>query len=155
MKKIPSLHDHISELVDRFGTVAVESELRKFNDNELENRVCTILVNQGLHSFPEHLYRGDLFVVYEGSVDFSSTEALNEFVSQRLLSLKDFLVKKKWKQINIIISGHAAVCMQVKLAVYRITHVETTDWVFDGNGNYTPLQISMRKLLSSKPSADV
>jgi hypothetical protein len=32
--------------------------------------------------------------------------------------------------------------------------VETTDWVFDGAGNYIPLQIPMRKLLASGGAAE-
>lgn len=143
------LQDQLAELINQFGGVAVETELKKLNGRSQNAEECTILINKGLHIFPNDLYRGDVFVIYEGSVDLSSSDTLQAFVRQRLLALKEFLSSKKWGHINIIISGHAAICMQVKLAVYRITHIETTDWVFDGAGNYIPLQIPMRKLLTS------
>lgn len=149
MKTTKPLQEHLIELIDQFGGIAIETELKKIRGKRRITNECTILVNKGLHSFPEYLFRGDVYVVYEGSIDFSSEDTLQVFVRQRLLGLKDFLASKKWSDINIVISGHAAICMQVKLAVYRITHVETTDWVFDGVGNYIPLQIPMRKLLAS------
>ncbi len=149
MKTTKSLQDQLSELIDQFGNTAVEAELKKIRGNNWTTNECTILINKGLHTFPDHLFRGEVYVVYEGSVDLSSADTLQEFVRQRLLGLRDFLTSKKWRDINLVISGHAAICMQVKLAVYRVTHIETTDWVFDGAGNYIPLQIPMRKLLAS------
>jgi hypothetical protein len=154
MKATNPLHDQLSELIDQFGNTAVETELKRLRGKNQSSEECTILINRGLHTFPDHLFRGDVYVVYEGSIDLSSSDTLQTFVRQRLLGLRDFLVSKKWRDINLIISGHAAICMQVKLAVYRITHVETTDWVFDGAGNYIPLQIPMRKLLASGGAAE-
>lgn len=152
MKTVSPLHEQLVELVNQFGAQAVDSELKRLS-GEITGE-CTILVNKGLHTFPEHLFRGDVFVVYEGSIDLSSSSSIYEFVSGRLIALKKFLDSKKWRQINIIISGHAAICMQVKLAVYRITHIESTDWVFDGAGNYLPLHIPLRQVLSSNAAAE-
>ncbi len=149
MRAADALREQLGQLVDQFGDAAIEAELKKLRGKNRSAEECTILINRGLHKFPDHLLRGDVHVVYEGSIDLSSSDTLQAFVRLKLLALRDFLLSKKWRDINIVISGHAAVCMQVKLAVYRITHVETTDWVFDGAGNYIPLQIPMRKLLAS------
>jgi hypothetical protein len=148
-----TLNKELLGLVERFGQLAVEAELNRLSGKRKRADECTILVNRGLHSFPDHIYRGEVFVVYEGSLDLSSASALHTFVADRLAALRLFLLSKKWRQINVIISGHAAVCMQVKLAVYRVTHIETTDWVFDGEGDYIPLRIPLRKVLTGEYGA--
>ena len=145
-----NLKSQLESLIDNFGQLAVESELDRLKGVNKPNNVCTILINRGLHSFPEHLFHGDVFVFYEGSLDLSSPSVLHAFVADRLIALREFLQSKKWQDVHIVISGHAAVCMQVKLAVYRITHIETTDWVFDGAGEYIPLLVPLRKLLGGE-----
>ncbi len=148
-----TLKTELLDLVENYGQLAVEAEVNRLSGIKKIADECTILINEGLHSFPNHLYRGEVFVVYEGSLDLSSASALHTFVAERLTALRLFLLSKKWRQVNIIISGHAAVCMQVKLAVYRVTHIETTDWVFDGEGDYIPLRIPLRKVLTGEYSA--
>lgn len=145
-----SLRTELVSLISRYGQLSVESEVARLSTKSKVVNECTILVNKGLHSFPTHLFRGEQFVFYEGSLDLSSSWALHALIVERLGALRMFLLTKKWQQVNIIISGHAAVCMQVKMAVYRITHIETTDWVFDGAGEYIPLRIPIRKVLSGE-----
>ena len=66
-----------------------------------------------------------------------------------MIEFAKFLRSKKWQQINVVISGHPAVCMQVKLAIFRVTHIESVDWVYDGAGGYIPLNIPLRAVLSA------
>lgn len=151
MSKPESLKGGLERMIAEYGELAVEAELKLLKSSGAHNvSECTILVNRGLHSFPEEILRGDVFVVYEGSLDLSSASVLTAFAGERLVALRNFLLSKKWQRASIVISGHAALCMQVKLAVYRITHIETVDWVFDGRGNYIPLQIPLRNILSSE-----
>lgn len=145
-----SLDEELDALVRLHGANAVLSAARRVEQLDDALNVCTILVNVGVHSMPEYLLNGEVYVFYEGSVDLSSEKNLKEFTDQKILSLREFLRTKKWNQIYIVISGHAAMCMQVKLAVYRITHIETVDWVFDGAGRYLKLEVPMRKLLSQR-----
>lgn len=149
----PSLRAQLDSLVAQFGQLPVEAELARIAKKAVPVNECTILVNKGLHLFPEHLFRGERFVFYEGSLDLSSSSTLNRLVMDRLVALREFLLSKKWRHVNVVISGHAVMCMQVKLAVYRITHVETTDWVFDGAGDYLPLKIPLRRVLSGEQTS--
>lgn len=152
MKTSPSLTDELQLLLERYGRTEIEERLRTIAVDVENPAACTILINKGLHAFPEHLFRGETFVFYEGSADLSSAEAFQAFTVERLKRLAQFLGQKKWASIDIVISGQAALCMQVKLAVYRVTHIETTDWVFDGEGRYLPLKISLRSILASSKS---
>lgn len=144
-----NLQAEVARLLERYSKPEIEQTLRQIEGNSDSPKSCTILINKGLHSFPDYLFRGETFVFYEGSADLSSADALEQFVVERLKALANFLKKEKWSEIGIVISGNAALCMQVKLAVFRITHIETTDWVFDGAGHYLPLRISLRSVLAS------
>ena len=144
-----SIHDDISRLIEKYGRHAALNAMQNAAKSLTPGAVCTIIVNAGLHRFPPEILSGEIYTFYEGSLDLSSEELLRSFVEDRLLNLSIFLKSRKWRQIFIVISGHAAICMQVKLAVYRITHIETVDWVFDGAGNYVRLAIPMRRILTA------
>ena len=137
----------IGSLLETYGADVVRHELERLTENVNAEQICTILINEGLHHFPDHLFVGKRFVFYKGGLDFSSEQALEADIVNRLIQLKIFLGTQKWKRIYTIISGHAAVCMQVKLAVYRITHLETIDWAFDGAGNYRKIELPLRQIL--------
>ncbi|CAM4045890.1 hypothetical protein [Bordetella muralis] len=139
----------LTNLLQRYSRIEVEQTLRGLSTMDRNSDVCTILVNQGLHSFPDYVFRGEKYVFYEGSADLSSSEALADFAKERLEGLAKFLKQRKWSEVYIVISGQAALCMLIKLAVYRITHIETTDWVFDGRGNYISLKLPLRSILTS------
>ena len=144
------LENDLNVLVKRYGKERVLRELERSLWNMSKPDTCTILINEGLHNFPNHLFVGEKYVFYRGSIDLSSEKNLESMLRERIDELKSFLRKRKWKQIFIVVSGHAAVCMQVKLAVYRVTHIETVDWVFDGAGNYLRLELPLRELLSDR-----
>ena len=144
-----TLTSELTDLLQRYSRIEVEKTLRGLSIPDGNGTICTILVNQGLHAFPDYVFRGEKYVFYEGSADLSSSEALAAFAKERLENLAKFLKRKKWSEIYIIISGQAALCMLIKLAVYRITHIETIDWVFDGQGNYISLKVPVRSILTS------
>ena len=141
------LRTELERLVKKYGSEQLLHEFRAITLTDNDN-ICTILINGGLHSFPDELFLGERYTFYEGNLDLSSERNLQYFMIQRLYNLSKFLKSRKWRRIYLIISGHAAVCMQVKLAIYRITHIETVDWVFDGSGNYLQLELPLRGILS-------
>lgn len=142
------LESELKALLDRYGARPLRDKLDEIAAESSEPATATILVNEGVHFFPEMLFRGERFIVYSGSLNLSSEEGLRIEVTQVLSRLATFLLSKKWRRIYLIISGHAAICMQVKLLVYRVTHLETVDIVFDGGGNYLRLSLNMRHLLA-------
>lgn len=111
-------------------------------------KVCTIVVNKGLHHFPEDILHGRVFYFSDSSLPMETRDVAEKWMSERLIKLKEFLHSQKWSEIYLLISGHAAACVQVKLAIYRITHIESIDIAFDGKGNYINIEIPMRRLLT-------
>ena len=142
------LHQALKKLQHRYGADLLKLEFDRLTQDTASTSVCTILINDGLHYFPKTLFVGECFVFYSGGLDLSSEQALEKEMAVSLVKLQNFLRKRKWERIYTIISGHAAACMQVKLAVYRITHIETIDWVFDGAGNYLKLELPLRQILT-------
>ncbi|WP_196803465.1 hypothetical protein [Thiomonas sp. FB-6] len=149
MKITNDLTRELAHLLEQHSRAEIDRALNELVAPEDRPESCTILVNKGLHFFPAHLFVGETFIFSEGSLDLSSAESLESLLISRLKALASFLKSKKWSSVNIIISGHASLCMQVKLAVYRITRIESTDWVFDGAGHYIPLKFSLRSVISS------
>jgi hypothetical protein len=141
------LETELKRLLRRYGARPLHDKLDELAAEGSKPGTATILVNEGIHYFPETLFQGDRFVVYKGSLDLSNEGSLRAEVTHALSPLATFLMSKKWRKIYLVISGHAVVCMQVKLLVYRITHLETVDLVFDGAGNYLQLALSMRELI--------
>lgn len=109
--------------------------------------VCTVIVNEGMHHIPSRVLRGDVYVYSRGPLDFSSEHNLNEQLSNYAKGLIEFLRSKKWSRVFVVISGHAVACMSVKLIVFRVTHMESEDWVFDGEGNYLLSDVIVRSQL--------
>ena len=144
------LEKDIKVLIEKYGSDRVREEFERSLWTGDEPDICTILINEGLHNFPSNIFVGEVYTFYRGSIDLSSEVNLESVMREKLKELKEYLTKRKWRKIYIVVSGHAAVCMQVKLAVYRITHIETVDWVFDGAGHYLKLELPLRKLLADQ-----
>lgn len=144
-----TIQKDIDDIIAKYGPHAALSAMQSATRSITHGNACTIIVNGGLHRFPPEILVGEVYTFYEGSLDLSDESILQSFLESRLLDLATFLRSRKWKNISVVISGHAAVCMQVKLAIYRITHIESIDWVFDGAGNYLRLAIPMRRVLTA------
>ena len=136
----------ISQLALEFGAEEVLEAARK-SARTSQGSSCTILVNEGIHTFPEYLFRGETYIFSRGNMNMNDADLFESELSLLLRLLASFLKTKKWNDIRVIISGHAVLNMYVKLLVYRMTRAETTDWVFDGRGNYFPIQIPLRDLI--------
>lgn len=150
------LRTDIEKLVELYGEEKVSNALRLASEADVSQRGCTILVNRGVHHFPDYIFRfPDVFVVYDGSGNLEDEREFSEFVENKLSELAFFLKEKKWSKIDIVISGHSSICMQVKMLVYRVTHIDSTDWVYNGKGQYFPLRIPFRALVTSAKSIAV
>lgn len=143
-----ALKSTLERLVESYGAERVFDTTRDVVQRKLVGNICTIVINEGIHVFPDYIIQGDKYVLYRGSLDFGDSEALRAEATQHLRELSIYLGRKKWSKIYTVISGHAAICMQVKLLVYRMTHLETVDWAFDGKGNYLRLHIPIREIIS-------
>lgn len=142
-----NLTEELRLLADLFGADSVVDAAKKLSADLEQEAVCTIIVNEGMHHIPSRIIRGEKYVYSHGPLDFSSEEALNRQLSNYAIGLIDFLKSRKWARIFVVISGHAVACMSVKLIVFRVTHMESEDWVFDGDGNYLLSDLNIRSRL--------
>jgi hypothetical protein len=147
MSNADRLQIELNNLLKEYGEESVLSAVSKWASSG-DERSCTIVVNEGLHPFPDFLYTGEIFSFSKGFLNFSNSSDLENDLILNLKLLSDFLKKRKWKKVYLIISGHAVLNMYVKMAVYRVTRIDTIDWVYDGAGNYLKISIPMRKIMS-------
>lgn len=145
-----SLEKDLIDLIKSHGFEAVAEVVREKAREYKNDCVCTIIVNEGIHQFPHHILNGDIYIFSRGSMSMDSQVSLESDLLFHINKLAKFLRSKKWVKVYIVISGHAVLCMQVKLAVYRVTRIESTDWVYDGNGRYIEVNIPMRKAIENK-----
>lgn len=144
------LDEQLNGLITQFGTDEIGKALRRLERLRPSQNSATIIVNEGVHKIPDALLRGEVYTVYRGSLDLTNETGLIDQLSDSLSDLADFLLSKKWSHIAVVISGHAIVNMQVKLLIYRITHLYTLDWVFDGKGSYLAMEIDLRSLILNR-----
>ena len=83
MTSANKLQADLSELLKSHSKTEIEDALREVSKKTDLTNACTILINKGLHAFPEYLFRGEIFVFYEGAADISSSEALTAFATDR------------------------------------------------------------------------
>ena len=138
----------LDDLAQKLGREVAERIL-EIHLRESQEAVLTIVANRGVHHLPDHLVRGEIYYASEGSLDFSSVGAVKEQYEGiiRLLSAK--LKSQRWEKIYLVPFGHNSLSMQIKLLVYRVTHLETIDIFYNGNGGYYDLEIKQRDLIVS------
>lgn len=154
MHKNRELEYKIQELKEIYGESAVKNAINEWGIYDKKVRECTIIVNSGLHSFPESLLRGEVYEFSRGMLDFSSGDRVEKQIMELLIELAKFLRTEKWNRVYIVISGHCILSMQIKMLVYRLTRLETIDWFYDGSGNYYDIKIPMREILSQSRKSD-
>lgn len=143
-----ALHEAIETLIESYG---VDSVSRSFNKIlSRTEAICTVVVNAGLHKFPESILLGDVYIFTEGNLHLENSDIFHQELSDHLVKLADYISNRKWKKIYLVISGHAVLNMNVKLLIYRLTRLETVDWVYDGQGSYFECHIPVRSILGTK-----
>jgi hypothetical protein len=139
-----NLIDELRHLAEVFGPDSVVKAAEQVSSESERKSVCTIVVNEGFHHLPSRLLKGAVYTFSAGPLDLSSEEKLNNQMSSYIEGLVAFLRSRKWSRVFVVISGHAVACMYVKLTVFRVTHLESEDWIFDGQGNYILSDISVK-----------
>lgn len=116
--------------------------------------VLTIVANKGIHHLPSECLHGEVFYASEGNLDFSSIEIVKAQYEKILGDISIKLIKRPWKHVYLVPFGPSTLCMQIKLLVFRVTRIETTDLFYDGKGNYSDLSIEQRKLIIASAEND-
>jgi len=142
-------HD-ITTLIEKYGLAAIKRTIIAHEIPEPAIDYCTIVVSEGVHFFPDSILKGEVFVFHKGMLDLSSQESILSELYPRLINLKSFLLQRNWRKIYLVVSGHSLICMITKLAIFRICHMESIDFIFDGNGKYTEVDFSIRSVLSGE-----
>lgn len=140
--------DRLDKLVAELGyTTALRVLSRHAKRVQSDDNVLTIVVNQGVHNIPDDVVRGELFYASEGNLDFSSREAVHSEFRSVLSNVARKLKSKAWKEIYILPFGPSTLSMQIKLLVYRVTRIESTDLFFMGGSEYFGLEINQREII--------
>ncbi len=140
--------DLLRQAIQANGEEVVLRELRKLcaMPSSKEN-VLTIIANEGVHHLPEEFVRGEVYTAHEGSFDFSSPNLTHSQIRDVLIRLAEKLKSKPYHRIYLVPFGHSVPAMQIKLLVYRICHIETTDVFYIGAGRYFDYQENLRDLV--------
>lgn len=145
MKK--DLRELIEQCIDQAGADAVEDALHAILE-ERHERTLTIVVNDWQHPLQDVHSRGEIFILSRGSFDYTNAKIVVAQFESALLDLGVKLREKKWTKIYLVPFGPSVLSMQVKLFVYRILHIETTDVLHIGNNKYCDIDIKQREITS-------
>ena len=137
--------DTIRQIISRNGKKFVEKIVTEESSSDVET--LTIICNEGLHPIPKEFIEGEMYVASQGNLDFSSVEAVNDEIDAILFGLKIKLHERPWKKVILIPFGHSVICMNIKMAVYRVLRLETVDLFFFGNGKYGAIERETRSVL--------
>jgi hypothetical protein len=121
------------------------SDLAKAGDS---NEVAlTIIVNSGVHHLADEYLRGDVFVCSEGSLDLSTPDTVHSEFRRVLMRAARKLKSRAWTRVYIVPFGPATLSMQLKLLVYRICGIESTDLMNIPGKPRIDLTIDLRELI--------
>jgi hypothetical protein len=143
----------INELIAILGFQKACDILEAAIDDSSKNTL-TIVSNCGVHHLPEELKRGEMYYASNGTMDFSSLTSVKAIYTSILSDLSRILKQKKWDKIYLVPFGHSTLSMQIKLLVFRITRIETTDLFYDGSGKYYDLDIELRPLITESKTSE-
>lgn len=130
----------VTEVGKRRALAAIESLI-----DDSRGDVLTVVANQGTHKIPDRYLRGEIFVASQGNLDFSSAREIKRQFQDILGALRDKLKERAWRKVYLIPTGHPALSIQIKLGIYRISRITTSD-VFYYNGQYFDIDIDIRHL---------
>lgn len=145
MNHSQKLEDLVDKLISQRGPDKAARVLASILE-DAEQSTLTIIPNMGIHRIPERYLRGKTFVASEGNLNFSSRRSIEQEYKKILRNLKDELLSQSWKKIYLIPTGHVTLSLQIKLAVYQLTRINTID-LFYLNGKYFELAFDSRDLI--------
>lgn len=127
------------------GEDSLISTLKK-NISNNSNGIITIIVNQGLHHFPDALIKGEKYICSHGSFNIDD---IKTHIEQTLSDLAKKLKSERWRKIYLVPSGHPLLSMQVKLLIFRITRMESIDIGYFGEGGYKEFVLAQRPIIET------
>ena len=139
----------VEEFLSQYGEDELIALLISSMSQKTSNHL-TIICDDTMHQIPEALIEGEKFVFSRGNFDTSNSETIEEYLSERLLDLRNKLNEREWGKIILIFSGHAILSATIKLFIYRITHKETEDIIYFGSSGYKRVNINMRVIGSQQ-----
>lgn len=141
------------ELIKSYIEKHGEEELQTYLKSKLQEdfTTLTIIGNAGTHVIPpEHLH-GQVYEVTIGNLDLSSKEIIVSEYGSALSKLLEKLKERNWKRVYFVPTGHTTLVLQIKLLVYHVLRISTTD-LFYNKGDYIELDFDYRQLLSNESS---
>jgi hypothetical protein len=153
--KVDDLDFLIEECKKEFGSENLVEKLRSLlqPSSEDEPGEMTVIANRGVHHLPDYLIRGELFVLSEGSLDFSTPDSAKKDFEACLKVLSIKLKSKRWKRVYLVPFGPTLLSAFVKLLVFRVTGLETVDIMHMGGGTYADIEIDIRRLILEADSS--
>lgn len=142
------------ECEEKMGSAEVERVLKLLlsDGRDDEELILTIVANAGVHHMPPDIKRGEVFILSEGSLDFSTKDTIVREFSDCLVQLAAELKRKAWKKIYLVPFGPTTLSALAKLVVFRVTGMETIDVMHVGGGAYVDVEIDARSLILSGAS---
>lgn len=139
-----SSSDLVKSFINKYG----EKELELYLNKKLEknNKILTIIGNEGLHPIPDEYLHGEIYNASSGSLNFDTDENI---LSEYKLVLKDLgekLKEKNWEKVYFIPTGQTTLTLQIKLFVYHILRLSTID-LFYSKGRYMEIDIDYRSII--------
>lgn len=132
----------LGQAIKERGIRRVQQTLRSLI-SESKGNILTIIANEGRHKIPQRYLRGELFVASRGNIDLSSPEKAKNVILKIISRLNRKLLQRSWSKIYLIPTGHPTLSLQIKLAVYGVTRLNTID-VFYLNGRYFDIEFNAR-----------
>jgi hypothetical protein len=137
----------LEKAISSLGHEKVLDILLKATQKKHKTQTLTIIANKGVHQISEKFLRGDIFVASEGSLDFSSPEAIHQEFELILKKTAKKLKSNDWKKVFIIPFGPAPLSMQIKLLVYRVCGIESIEIMHIPGKERIDLSVDIRKII--------
>ena len=137
----------LSRLVERHGIDLVKKAIKKLEKSP--RRELTVIVNSGMHSIPEDVIRGDVFVFSEGQVDLTG-DGIDRVLDALIKRAHSFLSGGNWNKVYIIPSGHPLLVVVATLVTFRSTRIDPVIVAYLGSENYVDFDSNIRERIFSK-----
>lgn len=134
MQNIDRLRSEIESLKAKYGEATFQAALKA---GGAESNPLVIVGNCGLHPMPDIIPDAELYCATSGNLDFSSGDAVHSELRSMVTRLADKLRSGKWSKIYIMPFGHPVFSMHIKMTVYRVLGIDTSEIFHRGGGEYS------------------
>lgn len=138
--------DRVVDLVGQAQTLDILRQV-SIQKNINADNTLTIVANEGVHHLPAQYRRGKVLAASRGSLDFSSAESVHQEFTSVLRKVAAVLKSREWRRIYVIPFGPAALSMELKLLIYRVTGLEAAVVMQMPDGSRADIAIPLRQLI--------